>query len=300
MQLITSTLIICLFWLLTGCSNQSGLSEDQTNRASSEVIFADNWESGCWNAEKISGDSMGSCETAKAWKQSQMQGSFSGKVVSDIIGQGKYAMRFEWKNEGDCPSNSHKKAHLNAFNVPNPLKPHHVSLMVYFPSAGMEADSEPEIIAQWHGEPNDETCEEGMPRWHGCGPFLWLKTQNGRLSLGWKGSPKACLDCRSKKENRYEDTIGGSEDLGEIEKDKWITYRFFVEPDFNGNGSLKLWKDDELKVEKSGIHLGYNDQKGGYPCIGIYKYTCRSDHQRRVIYFDDFQIKQEDSRTNNI
>lgn len=255
------------------------------------IIFYDGFEAGGWNAANNSGDSTGIVKDAPLWKQSQMQGPQSGIAVNNPVRSGKYALKFEWQAALYSGSNTSKKAHLNYFSPDTSILERWYGFSVYFPSDGMETDSMPEIFAQWHARPDFEEGEG----WHGCGPVANLKIQNDTISASWHGTSKRVLcSCRSKQPGcGYDQLERGGKILGPVPKNQWVDFVLYF--DFNpfGGGAMVVWMNGDKVVDEQNIAVGYNDSEGPYLCIGIYKYTGHSEHEKRILYFDEVRIGNE-------
>ena len=57
-----------------------------------------------------------------------------------------------------------------------------------------------------------------------------------------------------------------------------------------GCGAIELWRDGDKLVQEFNIPIGFNDDVGSYLGFGIDKFTKKSDHNERVVYFDN--VKQ--------
>jgi hypothetical protein len=263
--------------------------------ARQHLVFEDTFESGVWHAEKFSGKSGGSGPAGVKWKQSQMQGDYSGRVTT--VGEpgepaprsGRHAMRFEWRTDGVAKDaqghidNNLKKAHLNGFHAEG-LRDQWYGFSIYFPKDGMAADSFPEVIAQWHELPDFAEGET----WRN--PPVDLGYAKGRLHFSWKADP-----ARVTKNSRIlkSETI----DLGAPPLDRWVDFVIHIKFDPFGHGLVQGWMtvDGERRtfLDRQNVAIGYNDANNPYFCIGIYKYGVKppySDFPRRVIYFDEIRI----------
>ncbi|MCP4141975.1 MAG: hypothetical protein GY755_17145 [Chloroflexi bacterium] len=231
-----------------------------------------------WNAEYGKGDLSQRNTQALAWRYSQMQTSSAGEVMPDPKNANNSVMRFLWqRGKGQqYDTNTQKKAHLyGAFGEHN-IQKEVWSLDLYFPSAEMPSDKEPEILIQWHGVPDN--CE--LPR----NPPIALANQQDRLSVTWRCDQKNCTPWGFKRWD------AGWKDLGETPKDQWVNFVFAIQWDPFGCGVLEIWQDGNRILDEKEIPLGFNDTLGAYLGFGIYKYTLTSESQYRTIYFDN--VKQ--------
>ncbi|MBI2548435.1 heparin lyase I family protein [Candidatus Woesearchaeota archaeon] len=237
-----------------------------------------------WNAEYTRCSWAQRSEGAKKWRFAQMQTERAGEVITDPMNRENHVMKFVWqKDEGkECDSNTQKKASLFGEFRNKTKNQEFWSFSVYFPSEGMEKDSEPEIIIQWHDVP-DEGC--GYPSCeYPRNPPLTLENKNDELLITW------IYDARKYTPPGFKNWDRKSVSLGTTPKNTWITFEFHIRWDPFGNGLLEVWQDGVKVVEQRNIPLGFNDDLVPYIGIGIYQYTSDSDYQERIIYFDD--IKQ--------
>jgi hypothetical protein len=79
-----------------------------------------------------------------------------------------------------------------------------------------------------------------------------------------------------------------SVDLGTTPKDKWVQFIFDINWGPDGSGALRIWIDDQIKVDEQNIAIGFNDEVGPYIGFGIYKFENTSQHKNRALLFDDF------------
>lgn len=223
-------------------------------------------------------------EQAKKWRFAQMQTAEAGEVITDPENGQNHVMKFEWqKEEGkECDGNTQKKASLFGESRNKTSNEEFWTLRIFFPSEGMENDSEPTIIIQWHDVPDKgcwyPSCE--YPR----NPPLTLENKNDELFITW------IYDSRKYTPPGFNNWDRKSASLGATPKDIWITFEFHIIWDASGEGLLEVWQDGRKVIEEKNIAIGFNDEQIPYIGIGIYQYTADSNHQKRIIYFDD--IKQ--------
>jgi hypothetical protein len=247
--------------------------------ARKNLIWEYGFEQG-WNAYGHSGHSEGSSQSAPRWKQSQMQGPYSGRVVDSPVRAGKKAMRFEWRPEGlveGKKSNTSKKATVFTLKDPTAQEERWWGFSMYLPSEGMEKDSQPEILVQWHGTPDKKKGRK--ERWRN--PPLTLSNNGDQLKLSWIYDPRPATP------PKWSDWDRRIVSLGDTPKDRWVDFVFRIKWDPFGKGLLQVWKDGRQVLSEMETAIGFNDLVGTYMGVGIYKYTGTSDHARRVIYFDE-------------
>ncbi|MBD3638706.1 MAG: heparin lyase I family protein [Crocinitomicaceae bacterium] len=277
---------ICLIvvFSLVACKKQK--KPEQQDCASNDFNISldtattPNWEYDFelgWNATHGVGNLDNMNPAAPEWRYAQMQTQDAGKTMEDPLNSGNQVMRFLWiEGEGtEYNSNTQKKAHLYGDFGTDNTQEEIWSFDIYFPSVGMESDSESEIVVQWHGHPDG--CETSR------NPPVAIDNKDDRLTLTWRFDDRDCTPAGFKK--WYERTA----DLGETTKDQWINFVVYIKWDPFGCGAIHLWRDGNKLVEENGIHIGFNDEVGAYLGFGIYKYTKESDHQQRVVYFDNMK-----------
>lgn len=203
-----------------------------------------------------------------------MQRAAAGQTVADPLNAVNHVMQFSWiKGAGSSyDTNTQKKAHLYGdFGTTN-HEEEVWSFDVYYPSSGMEPDSEGEIIIQFHGVPDD--CETYR------NPPIALDNQNDQLSLTWRYDLRECTPAGF---TNWDDTVV---EFGATPKDRWVNYVFHFRFSPEGCGILRVWEDGVLKVDKIGIPIGFNDAQGAYLGFGIYKWSNDStvSTQRRILF----------------
>jgi len=242
-----------------------------------EPIWAYDFEQG-WNAEHGKGGLKNQSSAAKKWRYAQMQSNEAGQVIIDPASKRNHVMKFLWqKNKGKkFDDNTQKKAHLYGDFGKNNRQEEVWSFNIYFPSVGMTADKNSEIIIQWHAHPDQYEAARNPP--------LALDNRNDRLTLTW------LYDQRTITPPNFKNWHHSTADLGETPKDQWVNFVFHIKWDPDGTGILRAWRNKQLKVSQQNIAIGFNDKVGPYLGFGIYKFENNSQHNQRTILFDD--IKQ--------
>jgi hypothetical protein len=84
--------------------------------------------------------------------------------------------------------------------------------------------------------------------------------------------------------------------IGKVEPGKWVNFVFHAKLTYKPNGFVYVWKDG-VKVATKTEGIGYNDAKGPYAKIGIYKSVwgkgSRKDPTKvdsREVYIDNFRV----------
>ncbi|MEB3359465.1 MAG: polysaccharide lyase [Synechococcales bacterium] len=149
-----------------------------------------------------------------------------------------------------------------------------------------------DIIAQWHGAP-DLDLGEGFTQ---GGPPLSLHVDGNQMYILSQWDPNPVTYRREPAPGK------GSERIwqGRYSRGEWIEWVFRVRWSYEADGRLQVWRNGEQIVNRQGPNT-YNDQRGVYFKIGIYKYSWksspeRSTTQQRVIFADDIHISRTANR----
>lgn len=139
-----------------------------------------------------------------------------------------------------------------------------------------------EIIYQSAGPPDRADNGTLLEIWRS--PALKIITKAGRYEVWVLGS--------AKKLNQAGDDFNGRKYfLGDYKTEVWTTFEVHVRWDWSGQGSLKIWQDKVLVLSAFPITIGFNDDKGTYPKIGLYKWRWSKEASsvtKRTIYHDDY------------
>lgn len=277
MRMLMVAMIICT--ALTASADVETFSSGDHDH----LIWEDGFEAGGWRVTKGTGVSEGANEDCPIWYMSQMQGDYSGRVVDAPTRAGEHAMRFEWRRERAGESNTSKKAHLFAHHAPGPHVERWWGFSMYLPSDGMQADAKGEILVQWHGVP-DFDLGEGYRN-----PIMTIGQRDGNLVTSFK------YDERRVTPDGWRDWDSTTTQLGPTPLDRWIDFVFHVQWGPTGGGFVEVWMDGEQVVDEHDVKIGFNDEFGPYAGFGIYKWPGDSEHERRVIYFDEIRAATGDA-----
>lgn len=230
-----------------------------------------------WNAKYGKGGMKNKSSTSKRWRYAQMQSNEAGVTITDPENKSNRVMKFLWqRNKGaGFDSNTQKKAHLYGEFGKDNKQEEIWSFNIYFPASGMKPDNKSEILIQWHAHPDEYEVTRNPP--------LALDNRNDRLTLTW------LYDQRAVTPPGFNRWFNNTADLGVTTKDQWINFVFHIKWDPNGKGVLRVWRDNQLTVNQQNIAIGFNDKVGAYLGFGIYKFENDSQHDQRVILFDDIQ-----------
>lgn len=214
------------------------------------------------------------------WKK-ELCCTHSAQIVSSPTHTGKNAVKFTL-NRGDPYIASRPRAELRLKPVPaNSEWTYRFSLLIPTNNA---TDPSYEIVAQWHEQPDFDSGET----WRR--PPLTLSIRNNQFGVSNRWDPKPVSVI-------FKEAGSQSWKLGEVAKGKWTDWVFHVKWSYKSDGLLEVWKNGKLVVRKTGPNT-YNDKRGPYFKIGIYKPDWKSAPQKsittqRVVYYGQVQIEQE-------
>lgn len=251
--------------LIIFCSAVSFFYNDPVYSQRKNLVFQDNFDSGNWDTS-----------WTKDWDH-----PYNGTIVSSPVRSGTYAMKFEWRASDYNGENGSKHTEFSNEPLPADEQERWYGFSVFLPDSGMQKDSEPEIIAQWHQSPDRSEGET----WSGAGPPVALSLQNGILGLSYKWDTRRII---VKGDGVKIKSSGAG--LGIAPLNRWIDFVFHIKWNSFGNGILQVWQDNKLVVDKTGIAIGYNDNRNPYWKVGIYKYSGKSNHASRSVYYDEIRI----------
>ena len=268
------------------------------------ILFQDNFDSGIWS---------------KNWGLEKGANSVDAvRVVSNQSGSGR-AVRFELHKTDDL-IHSGKRAELSLPNDPQYAERWY-AFSIYLP-LDYERDTSEEILAQWHGWPDENLGET----WMSPPLALLTGTEHWRINRLWDANPVSSNDLV--KTNYTREYI----DLGPYASDrgKWTNWVFHIKWGWlpEHNAKLEVYKNGTKVVDRNGLPNTTNDVRGPYFKMGIYKWDwnncCLPDGtdptleivnkygkpmlnedgtlklrylaDERVVFFDSVKIGDEDSR----
>ncbi|WP_186756795.1 polysaccharide lyase [Echinicola salinicaeni] len=196
----------------------------------------------------------------------QLSHDYSFTLVQDPVFKGLYSGRFELRDTDEMVANGTRAEVL----FPEQVRlDRWYSFAIYFPAVSFEKDSYREIISQWH---------QG-----GAGsPPNSLQIRNDQLIFRSIG-----------RDNRYKDHI-----LSNVPKDSWTQLVFHIVHAPNDEGLVKVWINGEQILQLNGRNMksGYENPRWK---VGLYKWAWNghktSDTKKRVLYYDDIRIGNENS-----
>jgi Polysaccharide lyase len=158
---------------------------------------------------------------------------------------------------------------------------------IYFP-ASWTTDNIWDLVAQMHGRPDLDIGEDYR------NPFLAWFTDGDNISINniWD----AKLNTFESGERVYD----GQRELwtGPILREEWTDWVMHAKWSYLDDGLIEIWRNGVQIVNSSGPNC-FNDERGGYFDIGIYKgwsdrYEPEGMVGTRLVYFDEVRIAGED------
>ena len=147
-----------------------------------------------------------------------------------------------------------------------------VGMSIFLPSSYVTDPAE-ESVFQWHAINSVDLDGASMNN-----AAIAMYTKNGRWELGMK--------------------YGGTFDMGVYDKNVWTDWVIHVKFSAGSDGVFEIWKNGKLMLQRNGRN-NYNDLKGNFFKIGIYKYAWpqgyASTTTSRTLYYDEIKIGNENS-----
>lgn len=260
-----------------------------------DLIFEDGFESGVIDLDRWNPQVYDVVEGATL-----VTTSGGGPVRSGV-----YALRIKLEPD-DLDPRGKSRSELRPRSHPNELAyraeynvPHVYSFSLYLPS-NWEPDS-PEIVAQWHGNPDENESGEDLEPLRSPPLALRMTYIEDPMQPGsflpawnivahWDDSPLTADDTSSVNLVTILEPTDASADLGQ-----WVDWRFEVTWDWNssGTGSIRVVKSGEQVALYSGPNA-FNDAAGPNSKIGLYKWNWppATNIDLRVAYYDDIRIEK--------
>lgn len=202
-------------------------------------------------------------------------------ITREVAREGKQAMKTVL-NRKTSKVSYRTEVSANGHVTIKPGEEYWYGFSVYLPPSYVP-DSIWEIVAQWHGSPDEDLGEADA----NLNPPLSLHTKGGEwmISTIWDSRPVTNKANYEGTKNYY---------LGRYETGKWTDWVFHVKWSPKSDGLLQVWKDGVLVVDKKGP-IGFNDKVGPYFKMGLYKgWHDRNEPAgevtERVLYHDAVRI----------
>lgn len=264
--------------------------------AATETVFADGFESGIIDLQ--------------AWNPQVYDVVEGATLVSVTSGgpvrNGQYALRIKLE-ETDLDPSGKSRSELRPRSRPDELSyrasfgvPHVYTFSLFLPS-DWQADA-PEIVAQWHGKPDENAAGEAIEPLRS--PPLALRTtylEQPPLSgnfvpawnvvAHWDESSQTAEDESSVHLVTVLPPFDASPDLGQ-----WVDWRFEVTWDWNpqGSGSVRVIKDGQSIAHYVGPNA-FRDDHGPNSKIGLYKWAWPTSVDLRVAFYDEIRIERNNT-----
>lgn len=225
------------------------------------------------------------------WNTKELPKPHSAAVVASPTREGGSALMINLYR-GDAPGRERAEvmpdawqAYPNFINEFKPGEEYWYTFSVLLPSDWV-IDDDNEIIFQFHSRPDFHLGET----W-GRHPPLALAIKGSEWELINRGDARKVLP-KDTAPQLYQRLT-----LGTIAPGVWTDWAFQVKWSYGPDGILQVWKDGQLVASHYGPNT-FNDDKGPYLKLGIYKFTWNrrptlTDH--RVIYFDSLRIVKSDN-----
>ena len=220
------------------------------------------------------------------WQQEGSGGNpqTHSKVVTSPVCNGIYSLKSEAHYPPDyrtelsfLPKNSLKELKELQNN-----KEYWIGVAIYLPSDYKQDGKLGEILLQAHHRPDRDLGEPG-----GGNPPFALKTKKGQWEFTGRTNPKKL--CGSKC-----NTTVIHKSIGSYKTNTWTEFVFNVKFTHTNSGFVKVWKDNQLVLNYYGP-IGYNDERGPWIVMGVYKAIWKSGSsiiKKRTVYHDDFHIME--------
>ena len=201
------------------------------------------------------------------------------RLVESPVRDGRHAVRVELRRDDPLVAGS-KRAELKLNSEPSSTTERWYAFSLYL-DQGYVRDPAPEIVAQWHATPDRKRGEI----WRS--PPLALLTQDGNWCVQWLWDRDRVM-----RKNQFDGQRRAS--LGPYATGRWTDWVFHVRWAWNGKGLLEVWRDRHKVLSYKGP-IGFNDERGVYFKIGLYKWLWatapgKTTTKKRVIYVDAVRI----------
>ena len=174
------------------------------------------------------------------------------------------------KTDADVANSKRSEAVLEVEE--NPKFERWYGMSIFLPSSYV-AEPVEEVLFQWHAINSVDLDSVSMNH-----AAIAMYTKNGRWELAMK--------------------YGGTFDMGVYDTNAWTDWVIHVKFSAGPDGIFEIWKNGTLMLQKNGRN-NYNDLKGNFFKIGIYKYGWAQGYPStatsRTLYYDEIKIGNENS-----
>jgi len=216
-----------------------------------------------------------SANSISQWYERSLFKPWSATIENTQIRAGKGALKVELIRGSDVLNGP--RAELGM--APQTSNEFWYGFSNFFPTSYVR-DPVEEIISQWQAMPDTKLGEE----WRSPPLSLQIKDDRYKVSVIWSSANI------STSENTHIDFF----DLGPVDRNRWNDWVFHVKWSYN-SGTLQIWKNGVLLLERLNKPIGYNDVLYPYFKIGIYKWEWSnpktiSTSTNRMYYIDEIRI----------
>ncbi len=152
----------------------------------------------------------------------------------------------------------------------------------YFPDTYV-FDSSGEVITQWHDQ-EDKNLGEQADR----SPSNAIIASDDKLKWMIRWDADRIMDSGTSDGLIYLD-------LGKIPKNQWVDWVVHIKYSHTNTGILEVWMDGEKVIDRQNMPNAYNDAAYPYLKFGLYKWNWGTATSKRVMYFDEVRVGDENS-----
>ena len=227
-----------------------------------------------------------SANSINKWYERNLLRPASGDVAHDIVRAGSGSFKVYLNRKTDTTKGPRAELGDNPFQVQSESW---YGFSNFFPSNYV---SEPatEIINQWQSLPDFSLGET----WRSPSLSLQIKSDRFKIAIAWCAATV----------NTVENTKSTYLDIGPVSHNQWNDWVFHVKWSYN-SGTIQIWKNDSLLLERLNQPIGYNDVYFPYFKAGIYKWEWHllntvSTTNERSYYFDEIRIGNKAATYNDV
>jgi hypothetical protein len=158
---------------------------------------------------------------------------------------------------------------------------------VYVDPAWQDSTSDPNgaVLAQWHS--NKDSCDQVS---YASVTIRYKETINSWIVKN-DSDPNACSTSSSYKRQEW--------NVGTAKKGVWVDWVVYAKWSYQSDGRLKVWKDGQLVVDKTGPNKFNNTASKGFLKWGVYKSWWGSktpaSSDKLIAYFDNLKVGDANS-----
>lgn len=220
------------------------------------------------------------------WYERNFLRPASGVIAHDIVRAGSGSFKVELNRKTDTIKGPRAELGDNPYQVPSESW---YGFSNFFP-ADYVSDPATEIINQWQSLPDFSLGEA----WGSPSLSLQIKSDRFKIAIAWCAAPV----------NTIENVKKIYLDIGPVTHNQWNDWVFHVKWSYN-SGTLQIWKNDSLLLERLNQPIGYNDVYYPYFKAGIYKWEWHlpntvSTTTKRTYYIDEIRIGNKAATYNDV